>query len=419
MLLYNTMNPYLEKVANLANPNKYTKYYCLIIENALTRPQDRKHLKEVFGYVESHHILPESFELGGEKDKQNLVFLTAKEHFIVHLCATKMFDSLLKQKMIFAFRQLRAKNHYQDGRHMNARLYSLIKPNFKTYVRLYNKEKRVMLHESKIEEISKLENLGWSRVMTQEYKDSSMKCMKGKKHSDETKAKMSASQRGIPKLSLRGRSHSPERIQKQRATAQKNKIENPEKYQKSIEIRTLKIKKKYKSGELSMSGENNGMFGKQHTEETKQKIREKVTARAEAIRNDPVKRAERAERGRIASTQSWLSDGCEERRKRISMTSSTAYQKYGMPPQEFYDQKIKPLIYLGFLPAAIIRYKLVDMTKGNIKLQIKKFGSAEDMKQFNLNRKNGAGANKAYIKFQEDQYKKHFAEKIESIPQKP
>jgi uncharacterized protein YdhG (YjbR/CyaY superfamily) len=178
------------------------------------------------------------------------------------------------------------------------------------------------------------------------------------------------------------------------------------------------MKAKYESGELNMSGENNGMFGKIQTEETKQKIREKARARAELIKNDPTKRAELSERGRVASTQSWLSDGCGERRKRISLTSSTAYQKYGMSPQEFYDQKIKPLIYLGFLPAAIVRYKLIDMTKGNVKFQIKKFGSNEDMEQFNLNREKGAGANKAYIKFQEDQYKKHFADKIESIPRK-
>jgi len=76
------MNFYLEKVVSLANQNKYTKYYSHIIENALKRPQDRKFLKGIFGYVESHHILPESFGLGGEKDKENLVFLTAKEHFI-------------------------------------------------------------------------------------------------------------------------------------------------------------------------------------------------------------------------------------------------------------------------------------------------------------------------------------------------
>ncbi len=272
-----------------------------------------------------------------------------------------------------------------------------------------------MLHESKTEEISKLESLGWSRVMTQEYKDSSMKCMKGKKHSDETRAKIGAAHRGIPKPSLRGRSHSLERIQKQKDTAKRNKIENPEKYQASTRARSEARAASYRRGKFSLSGENNPMFGKTQKEETRQKIREKAIARAEAIRNDPIKQAERAEKGRIASTQSWLSDDCEERRKRISLTSSTAYKKYGMSQQEFYDQKIKPLIYLGFLPAAIVRYKLVDMTKGNIKLQIKKFGSVEDMEQFNLNRKNGAGANKAYIKFQEDQYKKHFANKIEGI----
>ena len=131
------MNPYLEKVVSLANQNKYTKYYSRIIENALKRPQDRKFLKSVFGYAESHHILPESFGLGGEKDKENLVFLTAKEHFIVHLCATKMFESIFKNKMVFAFRQLKSSNKYQGERYMNSRLYSLVKPNFKLFVRLY------------------------------------------------------------------------------------------------------------------------------------------------------------------------------------------------------------------------------------------------------------------------------------------
>ena len=412
------MNIYLEKVISIANQNKYTKYYSRIVENALKRPQDRKVLKEIFGYVESHHILPESFGLGGEKDKENLVLLTAKEHFIVHLCATKMFDSLLKQKMIFAFRQLRAKNPYQEGRYMNARLYSLIKPNFKTYVRLYNKEKRVLLHESKANEIAEFEKLGWSRIMTQEYKDSSMKCMKGKKHSDETKAKMSASQKGIPKLSLRGRSHSLERIQKQKDTAKRNKIENPEKHQKAAEIRALKMKAKYESGELSVSGENNGMFGKSQTEETKRKIREKALARARLIDSDPIKKAEISERGRMVGKKSWSSDGCEKRRDRISLTSSVAYQKYRMTPQEFYDEKLKPLLYMGFLPAAIVRYNLINVSKNYIKKLIVEWGTGEDILQFEKNRKMGAGANKAYIKFQEDQYNKYFADKIESIPRK-
>lgn len=33
-------------------------------------------------YVEQHHILPRA--LGGTDDKSNLVFLTAKEHFVAH-----------------------------------------------------------------------------------------------------------------------------------------------------------------------------------------------------------------------------------------------------------------------------------------------------------------------------------------------
>ena len=37
------------------------------------------------------------------------------------------------------------------------------------------------------------------------------------------------------------------------------------------------------------------------------------------------------------------------------------------------------------------------------------------MQQFELNKKNGAGANKAYIKFQEEQYLKYFASEREKI----
>lgn len=407
------MNKYLEKVTSIAAPNKYTKYYCEIIANALVRPQDRKHLKEIYGYVESHHILPESFELGGESDKDNLVFLTAREHFIVHLCATKMFDSVLKQKMTFAFRRLRAKNPHQQGRYTNSRLYSLIKPNFKTYVRLYNKEKRAMLHESKISEIAELESQGWSREMTQEYKDSSMKCMKGKRHSDETKAKISASQKGVPKLKLRGVKKSPESIKKQKETAKRNKEENPEKYQKTADAKSLKMKVKYEKGELNRSGENNSMFGKTHSEESKQKIREKHQIRLSLIDKNSDQYKKTQERKSNSFKKIWQNP---EYKERASIFNSIAYKKYQMMPQEFYDKKLKPLLYMGFLPAAIVRYGLVNVSKNYIKKLIVEWGTEEDILQFEKNRKMGAGANKAYIKFQEDQYNKYFAEKLESLP---
>jgi len=71
--------------------NKYTKFYYSIISNA----QSRVLSKEV--YTERHHIIPKS--LGGSNSKNNLVKLTAREHFICHLLLTKMTKGENKMKM--------------------------------------------------------------------------------------------------------------------------------------------------------------------------------------------------------------------------------------------------------------------------------------------------------------------------------
>ena len=60
--------------------NYYKIYYSII--------ESRKRNKYV-GYTECHHILPRC--LGGSDDKDNLVNLSAKEHFICHLLLTKMY----------------------------------------------------------------------------------------------------------------------------------------------------------------------------------------------------------------------------------------------------------------------------------------------------------------------------------------
>ena len=73
--------------------NKYLKWYSSIIENAIVR--------ELNGYKEKHHIIPKS--LGGSDEKDNLVYLTAREHYIVHVLLTKITTSEAKAKMIFAF----------------------------------------------------------------------------------------------------------------------------------------------------------------------------------------------------------------------------------------------------------------------------------------------------------------------------
>ena len=72
--------------------NKYTRWYYRIIDRAALRKLD--------GYSERHHIMPKS--LGGSDKKDNLVRLTAKEHFICHLLLTKMTTGDAKKKMSYA-----------------------------------------------------------------------------------------------------------------------------------------------------------------------------------------------------------------------------------------------------------------------------------------------------------------------------
>ena len=51
-------------------------------------------------YVEKHHIIPKS--LGGNNRKENLVNLSAREHFICHRLLVKMLNGDAKNKMIYA-----------------------------------------------------------------------------------------------------------------------------------------------------------------------------------------------------------------------------------------------------------------------------------------------------------------------------
>ena len=59
-----SMNIYLQQVVALSLPNKYTKWYCDLINRAISRNATKD--------IARHHILPRSFKLGGEKDKINI-----------------------------------------------------------------------------------------------------------------------------------------------------------------------------------------------------------------------------------------------------------------------------------------------------------------------------------------------------------
>jgi len=101
-------------------PNKYTEWYSRIIERAKDQNRSRKQ-----GYFERHHIIPKS--LGGQDDKSNMVFLTAREHFIVHLLLTKMTKGAEKSKMVFACLKLSGGSWYLPEGVIRSRSYEFVK----------------------------------------------------------------------------------------------------------------------------------------------------------------------------------------------------------------------------------------------------------------------------------------------------
>lgn len=106
--------------------NKYTKFYRSLIEKATSRNlQKRRQAKKVLGYVEKHHIIPKS--LGGSNDEDNLVFLTAKEHFVAHRLLVKITDGKNKSKMIYALHKMISESPSQHRYHISSRKFNQIR----------------------------------------------------------------------------------------------------------------------------------------------------------------------------------------------------------------------------------------------------------------------------------------------------
>lgn len=95
--------------------NKYSKLYYKITSNAKQRINE--------GYTELHHIIPQS--MGGSNDKENLVELTAREHFICHWLLIKMTEGDDRSKMLYALKGMKAENKHQQRYHtkITARVY--------------------------------------------------------------------------------------------------------------------------------------------------------------------------------------------------------------------------------------------------------------------------------------------------------
>lgn len=93
---------HINKVAALSSQNKYFFWWKSIIERATTRGSKAK-AKKKYGYVEGHHIFPISFGADKTGVKYNIVYLTAKEHIMVHRLMCKFLSGEHKIKSLRAF----------------------------------------------------------------------------------------------------------------------------------------------------------------------------------------------------------------------------------------------------------------------------------------------------------------------------
>lgn len=102
--------------------NKYNTWYNNITEKARTRTLD--------GYKERHHIIPVS--LGGSNNKENLVDLTAREHFICHWLLVKMYTGESKAKMVYALNGMKRNGQYTQRYEtkITSRVYENLKKEF-------------------------------------------------------------------------------------------------------------------------------------------------------------------------------------------------------------------------------------------------------------------------------------------------
>ncbi len=100
--------------------NKYLKWYKNIITNA-------KYKNRVKGeeYYESHHVIPKSLRKDLEKETNNLVLLTAREHFICHLLLPKFTFDEDMYKMLKAFEGMLNWKTKKQNRYVTSHIFEI------------------------------------------------------------------------------------------------------------------------------------------------------------------------------------------------------------------------------------------------------------------------------------------------------
>lgn len=180
----------------------YKKVYDLIILNA--KYDNRIKLRssdEGYIYYERHHIIPKC--LGGDNSKENLVLLTAKEHFLAHKLLVEIYPE--NSKIFWAFHRM----FFSDSNRkikINSREYLRLK--ILSSINLSKLHKGKVINQKQIEFLKKRNKgsgnpmfgkISYNRGKTfsTEVRNKVSQSLKGRKFTEEHKKNISICKKGV------------------------------------------------------------------------------------------------------------------------------------------------------------------------------------------------------------------------------
>lgn len=282
--------------------NKYKKWYFQIIQRAVDQDTN--------SYTELHHIIPKA--LGGDNSPDNLVKLSAREHFICHLLLTKMVQGIYKQKMFFALSMMTAKNKNQH------RTYKITSRTFETI----RKELSEAMKEHWTDELrlKKSQSMKGDKnpFFDKHHSEETLLKLKSRRVSSETRTQLSISAKERFKDqsgTFLGKTHSEDTCKKMSTSASKPKS-NKWKLSASLNRKGRPAPNigvphsettKQKISE-AVSGPKNGFYGKQHSLEQRAKKKAEKLAAPKLTCYYCNKQADPMNYGR------WHGDRCKQRK---------------------------------------------------------------------------------------------------------
>lgn len=163
----------------------YKKIHDQIIERAKNRI--------LVGYKERHHIIPKC--MGGTNELNNLVDLTAREHFLIHKLLCEIYPT--NDKLFYAYRMMSIMKNSRDNirdYYISSYEFALIRARHSNISSKYNKNK-IVSQETK-DKISASTAGKKRRPMSQKAKNKISMALKGRKLSDEHKESLRKSHQG-------------------------------------------------------------------------------------------------------------------------------------------------------------------------------------------------------------------------------